>query len=89
MLRLGPDDGPALIGKLLTAMIHHHDLAGPHFETNAEGVMPIENKSSATTPAIDWNRLHRFIQCVFSILWGMEAEQTEWSTDCNLQASKE
>ena len=38
MLRLGPEDGPALIGKLLTAMIYHCDLAVPHLETNAEGV---------------------------------------------------
>ena len=38
MLRLGPEDGPTLIGKLLKVMMHHHDLAAPCFETNAEGV---------------------------------------------------
>ena len=68
MLRLGPEDRPTLIGKLLTAMIHHCDLAAPHFETNVEGVMPNENKSSATTPVFDWKRLHGFIQCIANTL---------------------
>ena len=74
MLRPGPEDGPTLICKLLTAMIHKCDLAVPHLETNAEGVMPNENESLATTLASDWKRLHRFIKCVVSTLWGMEAE---------------
>ena len=74
MLRPGPEDGPALIGKLLTAMIHHCDLAVPHLETNAERVTPNENGSSTTTPVFDRKRLHGFIQCVVSTLWGMEAE---------------
>ena len=74
MLRPGPEDRPALIGKLLTAMIHHCDLAALHFEMNAEGVTSNENESSTTTPAFDWKRLHGFIQCVASTLLGTEAE---------------
>ena len=70
MLRPGPEDGPALIGKLLTVMIHQCDLAVPHLETNAEGVMLNENESLTTTPASDWKRLHRFIKCVVATLWG-------------------
>ena len=74
MLRPGLEDRPTLIGKLLTAMIHQCDLAAPHLETNAEGVMPNENDLLATNQASDWKRLHRFIKCVVSILWGTEAE---------------
>ena len=74
MLRPGPEDGPTLISKLLTAMIHQCDLTVPHLEMNAEGVMSNENESSATTPVFNWKRLHRFIQCVASTLWRMEAE---------------
>ena len=73
MLRLGPDDGPTLIGKLLTVMIHQCDMAVPHLEMNA-GVTPNENESLPTTTASDWKRLHGFIKCVVSTLWGMEAE---------------
>ena len=73
MLRSGPEDGPILIGKLLTVMIHQCDLVAPHFETNA-GVMLNENELLATTPASNWKRLHGFIKCVVSTLWGMEAE---------------
>ena len=36
MLRLGLEDGPTLIGKLLTAMIHQCDLAVPSLEMNQE-----------------------------------------------------
>ena len=74
MLRPGPEDGPTLISKLLTAMIHQCDLAVPHLETNTEGVTLNENESLATTPASYWKRLLGFIKCVVSTLWGMEAE---------------
>ena len=74
MLRPGPEDRPTLIGKLLTAMIHQCDLAVPHLETNAERVTLNENESLTTTPVSDWKRLHGFIKCVVSTLWGMEAE---------------
>ena len=74
MLRLGPEDGPTLISRLLTVMIHQCDLAVPHLEMNAEGVTPNENESLATTPVSNQNRLHGFIKCVVSTLWGMEAE---------------
>ena len=49
MLRAGQENGLTLISKLLASMIHQHDMAVPHLETNAEGVMPYESESSATT----------------------------------------